>query len=351
MDYCRKQLKSDCEQLLSRFQQSDSVRFEVFSEIWREMKFSHIFYGTLSSERRAFSQQVLDSACSFFLPPFTFQIRVGGLYLLYSLFHSQTAEPREPIRLALKDWEEVKKFEVDAAEAQHLDAVYILRQLLHRKAFYFTAMPGPLFFRVKRKTERLPLCESFMERASRPQELFSVDLLEELSNVHEHYERLKTSISSSAGEPDPSVNLIRRDLLPQLRNTVLDFHKWQKQKTAPCEADADGGEGTSAQQESSRRAELLASIKSKSYGQAVEASKARRHRQVEVESAGHDSGPSGSASLGDNRKLSLKARTDENMQLRGEMWKETVSSTSLCHLTTLDSVPEDAPRKFMKFKW
>lgn len=45
------------------------------------------------------------------------------------------------IRLALKDWEYVKKFEKDAVDAQHLDVVYLLRQLVSHKAFYFTAMP------------------------------------------------------------------------------------------------------------------------------------------------------------------------------------------------------------------
>lgn len=45
------------------------------------------------------------------------------------------------IRLALKDWEDVKKFEKDAVDAQHLDVVYVLQQLMFRKAFHFTAMP------------------------------------------------------------------------------------------------------------------------------------------------------------------------------------------------------------------
>lgn len=43
MDCCRKQVKVDCEELLSRFQKTDSVRFETFSQIWKEMKFSEIF--------------------------------------------------------------------------------------------------------------------------------------------------------------------------------------------------------------------------------------------------------------------------------------------------------------------
>lgn len=38
-----KQVKLDCEELLSRFQKTGSVRFENFAEIWREMKFSEIF--------------------------------------------------------------------------------------------------------------------------------------------------------------------------------------------------------------------------------------------------------------------------------------------------------------------
>lgn len=39
----QKQVKLDCEELLSRFQKTESVRFETFSTLWREMKFSEIF--------------------------------------------------------------------------------------------------------------------------------------------------------------------------------------------------------------------------------------------------------------------------------------------------------------------
>lgn len=118
-----------------------------------------------------FAHLTLDTACQFFLPPFSFQIRVGGLYLLYSLYGCQTATPPEQvgstgdalalcavqpcltqisvftclwlqIRLALKDWESVKRFEKDAIDAQHLDVIYILHKLMWCKAFHFTAMPS-----------------------------------------------------------------------------------------------------------------------------------------------------------------------------------------------------------------
>ncbi|XP_038556374.1 snRNA-activating protein complex subunit 1-like [Micropterus salmoides] len=350
MDHCRKQVKSDCEELLSRFQRTESVRFEIFSKIWREMRFSQIFYGTVKHEKRAFSRLVLDTACSFLLPPFSFQIRVGGLYLLHSLYQCQTASPPEQIRLALKDWEDVKKFEKDAVDAQHLDVVYVLQQLMFRKAFHFTAMPTLLSFQKKRKVERTALCEEFMERASRPQELINIERLEELSNIHELYEKLKASVSSTSEPAVSSVNLLRNELVPQLRSSVVDFYNWQQKKDGKVE-DEDDDEGASSQQESSRRAELLASIKSKAYGEAAEASKSRRHRQVEVDPTSDESGPSPSSGYSRTNKLSLKARTNQNIHIAGDMWKEATNTTRINRLTTLDFVPEEKPKKYIRFKW
>lgn len=43
-NFYRKQVKSDCEELLGRFQRTQSVRFEVFANIWREMEFAQIFW-------------------------------------------------------------------------------------------------------------------------------------------------------------------------------------------------------------------------------------------------------------------------------------------------------------------
>lgn len=350
MDFCRKQVKSDCEELLSRFQTTESVRFQLFSDIWREMKFEQIFYGTMKHEKRTFSRLVLDTAYRYFLPPFSFQIRVGGLYLLYSLFHCQTASPSEQIRLSLKDWEDVKKFEKDAVNAQHFDVTFILRQMMFHKAFHFTAMPTLLVFKKKRKIEGSPLCEEFMERTSRPQELINTELLEELSNIHDLYEKMKVSVASSSEQAPSSVNLIRKDLVPQLRGTVVDFYKWQQRKDE-TDDDEDSGEGTSSQQECSRRAELVASIKSKAYGNAAEASKSRRHRQVEVDFTSSEAGPALTLSHSRTSRPSLKARTNESVFITGDLWKEAMTSTQINCLTTLDSVPEEKPKQYKRFKW
>lgn len=338
MEACKAQVKEDCERLLSLFQQTDSVRFEMFSKLWREMNFSQIFYGTKDRvETRAFTRQILAMVYKYFLPPFTFQIRVGGLYLLYGLYSTQLAEPREQIHLALKDWEVVKKFEKDAAEAQHFDSIYILRKLLSQKAFRFSATPFLLTYSVKRSVSVQSVCEDFVERTSRPQELASSDLLEELSNIHEHYERQKAAMSSR-----PEHNLVQKELLPRIRDAIRDFGAWQRNRGA--EEDAD--EGTSSQRESSSRAELLASIKSRSYGEVAEACKSRRHRQVELRQGGAQDQTTPTRT----GKQSLKMRSSRKIQSRGDLMKDTLQSTNIWRLTSSDSEPADVQTKRVSFK-
>lgn len=45
------------------------------------------------------------------------------------------------IRIALKDWPEILKFQQELIDSQHYDAAYIFRTLRLARAFHFTAMP------------------------------------------------------------------------------------------------------------------------------------------------------------------------------------------------------------------
>ncbi|KAJ8410359.1 hypothetical protein AAFF_G00203400 [Aldrovandia affinis] len=293
MDYFVGPLKEDFEELLGRFHHVDSVRYEDFSTIWRSMDFSSIFYGAMAGcDVRVFSCLAMTTAFYYFLPPYSFQVRVGGLYLLYGLYHTQLATPREKVRVALKDWENICKFQQEALSSQHYDVVYILKKLINQKAFYFAAMPKQLRFRVKRKPLRHTVCEEFRDRTSRVQDLISNETLQEMEHVQKHYEGLKTAISAAASQQNSALLLSQKDLVPRLRSCVLEYHRWQeakevgKKKDAGGAGDAEAAEAGSPTVECSQRAQLLASIKSKSYGQAIEASKSRRHRQVEIDTSG-----------------------------------------------------------------
>ncbi|KAK7903951.1 hypothetical protein WMY93_016558 [Mugilogobius chulae] len=213
------------------------------------------------------------------------------------------------------------------------------------KAFVFTAMPRLLSFDRKKIPEPPQVCGSFMERPSAPQTLIHNSLLEEMSNVHSLYENLKSSVCP---ESDSSLSLVHPDLVQNLKGTVLDFYRWQQNKfqSSASTRDDDSGEGPSTQKETSRRADLLASIKSRAYGQAAEASKSRRHRAVEVDH-GLDQEKPGRTRI---RRKTLKYRTSKSFKLSEEVWKDALSDTRISRLTARDSM-EKTPQSFKKFQW
>ncbi|XP_074960250.1 snRNA-activating protein complex subunit 1 isoform X3 [Phalacrocorax aristotelis] len=276
-------LQADCEELLGAFQEADTVRFERFAELWRERRFHTIFYGRIRPlERNKLTKKTLELAQQYFLPPYAFQIRVGGLYLLYGLYSTQLCQPKQKIRIALKDWPEIQKFQQDLIDAQHYDAAYIFRTLRLARAFHFTAMPKLLNYRTKKKIQENEFKEEFKDPSNRVNSLITNDVLEKLFlNAKETGE-----ISNKKEE-----------------RTLLES-------------------------EGSERASALARIKYKSYSAVVEASKSRRHRQVKLESS--ESGSSHGKSPNRSKKNSRRpqpAKRRDSLESEGEMQvaKETVT--------------------------
>ncbi|XP_072424453.1 snRNA-activating protein complex subunit 1-like [Chiloscyllium punctatum] len=309
-------LKNDFERLLLRFQQTESVRYEEFSAIWRDMKFSTIFYGKMGkNDGRKFTREALILASQYFFPPYSFQIRFGGLYLLYGLYYTQLCQPKEKIRMALKDWDEVLSCQEEMVKAEHFDAVYVLKKLLHDKAFHFTAMPILLAYNKKRR--KIPsntINDNLRERSNLVSELISVDVLEELMNIHDHYQTMKRMISANKTQLDKALSLIRSDFVSDLKNITLEFQQWQEKKNSSLtdQPDISGSDGDESNcQKGSSRAQTLAKIKSKSYNSTVKASRSRRHRQVKVESSESGSDWAQVKSSERNRNSSVKKHSRE----------------------------------------
>ncbi|KAM4555246.1 snRNA-activating protein complex subunit 1-like [Odontesthes bonariensis] len=297
-------LTEDVEELLGRFQQTDSVRYEDFSAIWRDMRLSDVFIGiNSSSELKRFSRITLGTAVKYFLPPYSYQIRVCGLYLMFGFYHTQLATPPLKIRLALRDWTHVQNFLRDSVDSEHYDVIYIYQKLSAAKALHYTAMPHFLTFQKQQKPKSEPLCLGFLSRTTAVQELMSAGILEEMANIQAHYERLKEAV-----EVNRNVTMTHRDFASRLKLCMSESITGQ-QKTSPSQK--AGGEVAEDEEYSSRRATLLSTIKQKSYSSYQEASKSRRHRQVEVV----DSSSSGAEQVREaaapkkKRPASLRART------------------------------------------
>lgn len=327
-DFFDETLTRDVEELLSRFQGADSVRYSDFSLLWREMRFADVFLGICrSSEAKSFTKVSLATAIKYFLPPYSFQIRVGGLYLMFGFYHTQLVVPPVNIRLALKDRAAVQKFLVDSLDAGHYDIVYVYEKLVAAKAFHYTAMPHHLHFQKQKKPKRDPVCASFLGRTSAVHDFLSVDLLEELSNVHLHYTKLK----ESTVEVGPRVNMSQRDLVPSLEKCLKEFMTWQRKtfsggqndKNTDDEGDEEEEEKKrQSKAESSSRVSLLQSIKQKSFQNLQVAPKSRRHRQTQVvdsPGSGAEQVPEGPKKW--QRPPSLRARTWKSLGVPEEETK------------------------------
>ncbi|KAE8586965.1 hypothetical protein XENTR_v10021819 [Xenopus tropicalis] len=312
-------LKADCETILGRFQETDSVRFEEFAAIWKDMKFSHIYFGGMRNlEMSKFAREALSVASHYFLPPYTFQIRVGALYLLYGLYNSQLCQPKQKIRVALKDWDDIEKFYQDLIGAQHLDAAYIMRQLRLSRAFHFTGMAEFLTFRSQRNQPRHVGREEFKDVRDRVQDLVTSETLEEMLNIHEHYQKTKCLISADKSQPDRSLSLVKEDYVPNLKQLLSEHVTWKLEKGKPRtknddekEENEEEKEATSqeSEKESSERAKTLARIKSKCYGAVTQAPKSRRHRQVLMASSESSSDCGGKNTQKSKRKRRVPRKT------------------------------------------
>ncbi|XP_067411244.1 snRNA-activating protein complex subunit 1 isoform X2 [Emydura macquarii macquarii] len=305
-------LQTDCEALLSSFKETENVRFEVFSGLWRDRSFHTIFHGlTRPLERNKFTQKALDLAWRYFLPPYTFQIRVGALYLLYGLYSTQLCQPKQK-----------------------------------------------LSFRTKKKIREIEFKEEFKELSNRVSRLITTDVLEEMMNVHDYYQKMKCLISTDKSQPDKALNLIKDEFVINIKNTILEYQQWQKDKTKLFSKAKESDEmtdkkegGISQDSEGSERADALAKIKYKSYNAVAEASKSRRHRQVKLESSesGSDQGKRENLRCKRSREKSQLTRKRNSLEPKDMMQaikKEAVIRNPRMPVITEEenSSEEDRPR-------
>lgn len=342
-DFFHGPLTEDVEELLGRFQLTDSVRFAEFCAIWREMRFPEVFAGiTRMGEQKRFNRITLATAVKYFLPPYSYQIRVGGLYLVFAFYHSQLGVPPVKVRLALKDWPAVQKFIEDSVDSGHQDVVYVYQKLVAIKAIHYTAMPHVLTFRKQRKPQTEQVCAEFLGRTTAVQDLFSSDLVEELSNIQSQYVRLK----EATVEVGSQVNTIQQNLPTSLMECMSGFITWQqktfsqehKDRNSEEEEEEDGEEKPD-KDASSSRAKLLSSIKQKSFQNVQEAARSRRHRQPQaMEPCSSEPEQAWQATRRSRRPESLRARTRRSLRVTDERSK--VHAWLLCAPEKQEKMPD-----------
>lgn len=54
--------------------------------------------------------------------------------------------------------------------------------------------------------------------------------LQELSNIHEVYAKMKTAVAASSEQAVSSIDLIRKNLVPNLQGAVMNLYQWQQKE-------------------------------------------------------------------------------------------------------------------------
>lgn len=228
-------VKSDFETLLQKFTETGTVRFQSFADIWKEMKFSKYCAGRQTlREVREFVEECLKIAMQFWLPPSSFQVRAGALYLLYGLYNFQIVTPKAKIRVTPENWTSITEFQTLSREQQHLDIDYVFQKLKLDRAFQFVATPSefnPYDYRDDVEGKSLP--DSLKDDESLLSELYSSQVLNQLAAVHDQYHKMKVALAGNddGDEPDTSLNIINNGLIQNIYRT-LKSHR-EKQSHAP----------------------------------------------------------------------------------------------------------------------
>ncbi|XP_060069591.1 snRNA-activating protein complex subunit 1-like [Ylistrum balloti] len=234
-------IKDDFEDLLQRFIATETVRYENFVEIWRDMKMSMIFAGRQSErEVREFTEECFRIASQYVVAPYNFQVRVGALYLMYGIFNTQPLCQRVKIRTTHSMWRDLLEFQSEAHRQQHLDVDFVFHKLRFQNAFLFTAKPVEVLHTVDKTKDEVSLSEEFKEEQSVLFDLFSTEMLEQMATVHQHYEAIKVALEGpQATKPSRSLSVIKQDVVPGITKAIIYYQDRRKAGTIKRKAAKD----------------------------------------------------------------------------------------------------------------
>ncbi|XP_053379949.1 snRNA-activating protein complex subunit 1-like [Mercenaria mercenaria] len=155
-------------------------------------------------------EQCFHIATQFWLPPSSFLVRAGALYLLYGLYHYQLVLPK--VKVSLKQ---------------------------------------------RGSDDNKIIPDSMKEETSMLDEIFSSSSLNQLSLVHDQYQKMKLAIhGEDAAEPDTSLNIVHSDLITGIYKTLQTHRVRQaglKNKEKNIESTEDEEEILTAESQSVKK--------------------------------------------------------------------------------------------------
>lgn len=225
--------QDDVAKLLQRFVATKSIRFEEFLKVWKASNFTFIFLGRSGlREQHEFLEEAFRILLKYILPPYNLQVRVGGIYTLYSIYNSQHVKHKTKIRIPLSCWPNFCDLEKEILQHKHLDAAFIIRKLNVDRAILLCAYPSMLSIDEMYVMTGLPgdshadtsTPAGVYEEKNSLSHLIEDDTIGQLDAVHEKYHQLKCSYNGirngETDSPASSLNLIKADFARTILNIV-----------------------------------------------------------------------------------------------------------------------------------
>ncbi|XP_044763723.1 snRNA-activating protein complex subunit 1-like [Coccinella septempunctata] len=130
--------QADVESLLTEFEKSKSLEFQVFSNVWKKMMFSYVF-----SEQQyyTFVKNFMENAFlvikKFIMFPRNIYTEVGALYLLYGMYFKQTVKEWIKIRVTLEEYEKIQDLIERLKSLYELEPLFVYNKLKKVDAFEY----------------------------------------------------------------------------------------------------------------------------------------------------------------------------------------------------------------------
>ncbi|KAL1421506.1 hypothetical protein MTO96_004189 [Rhipicephalus appendiculatus] len=252
--------QTDMDTLLRKFTAEESIRYNAFSKVWREMKFSLVFCGRKERELRLFFEEIVPIILQLWLPTCSFRERVFGLYMLYAVYAVQPISPKLKVRLRLADWEQSEVLLRIATREQHLDVCYILHRMRLENCFHLVAFlrqRSPVMYHGQEEDVRSIIAAN--AKVFSPLEKMTKNgIFQQLQLIHQQYMTMK------AAQEKPEVRdltFVKEDVYDNIcrRVSVLQLvYRSQQIQAAASTSRRDRGSTVGGETVAARRENLRA---------------------------------------------------------------------------------------------
>ncbi|CAI9742210.1 Hypothetical predicted protein [Octopus vulgaris] len=232
-------VQADFEILFNKFAKCKPLNFVEFAKVWRKMKMSMICMGRQTeSEAKLLIEECLWITLGYFRAPYNFEVKTGAFFLLYGLYSTQFFVPKVRIRCTLNNWEELNCFIKEAMSKKMTDVEFIFHRLCVLKAFIYVASPNNVFQREYSYDSSEEMVKTLYNKQTPAiEELFNTENVQELSALHNQYQRVKGLLYEPSSIEFQSINLLEINPATNIMKILEKFHTEKESSTKKHKAE------------------------------------------------------------------------------------------------------------------